>query len=49
MQTKGYADELVQKLWDAGVYADSMHSGRHQSKRQEALDKFKQGYTRVPS
>jgi len=40
---KNFADELSNKLWSEGIYADTLHGGRKQEDRLAVLDKFRQG------
>lgn len=44
---KAFADELSGKLWDDGIYVDTLHGGRRQEDRLAVLDKFRQGEVRL--
>jgi len=47
VQSKTYADELVEKLVNDGWKADSIHGGRYQEDRLRVLDEFRQGQLRL--
>lgn len=40
---KNFADELSEKLYNEGIYVDTLHGGRRQEDRLAVLDKFRQG------
>lgn len=44
---KNFAEELSSKLWDEGIYVDTLHGGRQQDDRLAVLDKFRQGNVRL--
>lgn len=44
---KTLADELSEKLWNAGFKADAMHGGKQQEQRLWVLDQFRQGKLRL--
>lgn len=44
---KTFADELANNLWNDNIYSDTIHGGKKQDKRLEALDSFRRGDTRV--
>jgi len=47
VNTKTFADELSNKLWEEGILSDAIHGGRPQEKRLESLDNFRRGTTKV--
>ncbi len=47
VRTKQGANRLTKAMQHAGIDADAIHGNKTQSQRQHALDRFKQGKTRV--
>jgi ATP-dependent RNA helicase DDX5/DBP2 len=44
---KDLADQMVSKLWNAGIAANAMHGGKTQDARLSVLDDFKRGHTKL--
>ncbi|CAK0878602.1 unnamed protein product, partial [Prorocentrum cordatum] len=47
VNSKVFADELCEKLYEGGIYCDTLHGGRPQEKRLLVLDQFRKGRTQL--
>lgn len=47
VNSKVFADELCEKLYEGGIFCDTLHGGRPQEKRLWVLDQFRKGRTQL--